>query len=93
MVPQPQGAHKGKRAKAPRMGMDFLPNQVQDGRGPENPNQCCPRPSSVPAFPRSPRGAPVVHVRRVLSGLKPGGDVMSKAARPKSAAPVSLAGS
>jgi hypothetical protein len=30
---------------------------------------------------------------RVLSGLWPGGAVLSKAARPKSAAPVSLAGS
>jgi hypothetical protein len=67
-------------------------NQVQHGDGPKNPNQCCPRPSSVTAFPdhragcRCPLGACCPAIGR-------GADVMSKAARPKSAAPVSLAGS
>jgi hypothetical protein len=45
---------------------------------------------SVPAFRISWRASQ--RIGRVLSGLWPGGDVLSKAARPKSAAPVSLAG-
>src|SRR5579871_2633383 len=35
----------------------------------------------------------LARVRHVLSGLWPGGAVLSKAARPKNVAPVSLAGS
>ena len=43
--------------------------------------------SGLPHLSRAP-----LRIGRVLSGLWPGGAVLSKAARPKSAAPVSLAG-
>jgi hypothetical protein len=69
-------------------GIDLLANQAQHVLGSENPNQCCPCPTSeLWSAIRGP-----VPMWRVLSGHMPGGVVLSKVARPKSAAPVSLAG-